>query len=113
MSENRWLLDISNSSGPMDKVLTLYHWISAQTHLIKGPHRVYFGLDFALAVQVNQLGYNTSEKLNLFIHISKMVATHSLVLVQELQGSDAELVPPGFSHSHEVLLLPSEQVCYT
>lgn len=53
----------------------------AQTHLVKGPYRVYFGLDFALTVQVNQLGYNASDKLISFIDISKMVATYSLVLV--------------------------------
>lgn len=87
-------------------------WMLAQTHLIKGPYRVYFGLDFALTVEVNQLGYYTSNKLKFFIHISEVVATHGLVLVEELQGIDAELVPPGFSHSHEVLLLPSEQVCH-
>ena len=98
MSENRRLLNVCNSSAPVNKVLTLNQnslcrkqlpsnfWVLpaymlAQTHLIKGPYRVYFGLDFALTVQVNQLGYNTSDKLKFFIHISKVVATYSLVMV--------------------------------
>lgn len=31
MSENRWVLDIFNSSGPMDKVLTLYQYASSDS----------------------------------------------------------------------------------
>lgn len=62
----------------------LQTYMLAQTHLIKGPYRVYFRLDFALTVQANQLGYNTSDKLNFFLHASKVVATHGLVMVEEL-----------------------------
>lgn len=85
---------------------------ATRTHLLKGPHGVYFGFDFALAVQANQLGYNTTNELKLFIHVTQVVASHGLVEVQELQSVDAELVPPRFSHGHQVLLLPGEQVCH-
>lgn len=59
----------------------LFVRISAPTHLIKGPYRVYFGLDLALIVQANQLGYNSSDELVFFVHVAEVVAAHCLVLV--------------------------------
>lgn len=69
---------------PVQKATTLGFLsvrISAPTHLIKGPYRVYFGLDLALIVQANQLGYNSSDELVFFVHVAEVVAAHCLVLV--------------------------------